>query len=175
MRQIMRLLPAIFVLSLVRAEPPDIVIVLADDMGYSDIGCFGGEVKTPVIDALAANGLRFTRFYNASRCCPSRASLLTGLYPHQAGVGHMVEDRGKPGYRGRLNERCVTIAEVLRASGYHTAMAGKWHVTPFDYETRGTSDRASCPSSAGLIVSPARSQVAAIITCRRAGRWTTNS
>ncbi|MCU0782254.1 MAG: arylsulfatase [Akkermansiaceae bacterium] len=137
-------------ISLARAEPPDIVIVLADDMGYSDIGCYGGEVRTPAIDGLAANGLRFTRFYNAARCCPTRASLLTGLYPHQAGVGHMVEDRGKPGYRGRLNNRCVTMAEVLRAAGYHTAMAGKWHVTPFDYETSKASDRGSWPLQRGF-------------------------
>ncbi|MEI6235902.1 MAG: sulfatase-like hydrolase/transferase, partial [Planctomycetota bacterium] len=72
-----------------RAAQPNIVIILADDLGYSDLGCYGGEIKTPNIDALAANGLRFTQFYNCARCCPSRASLLTGLYPHQAGVGLM--------------------------------------------------------------------------------------
>src|SRR5687767_13941316 len=104
---------------------PNIVIFLADDMGYSDIGCYGGEIATPNLDRLATGGLRFTQFYNTARCCPTRASLLTGLHPHQAGVGHMVDDRGPefPGYRGRLNDRCVTIAEVLRPAGYRTLMA----------------------------------------------------
>jgi len=112
------------------AEParPNIVILLADDMGFSDIGCYGGEIATPHLDALASNGLRFSQFYNAGRCCPTRASLLTGLYPHQTGVGHMTGDDGVPGYRGFLNDRCVTIAEVLRPAGYFTAMTGKWHV-----------------------------------------------
>ena len=72
--------------------------------------------------------MRFTQFYNTARCCPTRASLLTGLYRHQAGIGHMVEDRGAPAYQGYLNDRCVTIAEALRQGGYHTLMAGKWHV-----------------------------------------------
>ncbi len=132
------------------ARSPNIVIILADDMGYSDIGCFGGEVRTPELDALAAGGLRFTSFYNAGRCCPTRASLLTGLYPHQAGVGHMVQSRGKPGYIGRLNDRCVTIAEVLRGAGYHTAMVGKWHVTPFDYESEKASDPDTWPLQRGF-------------------------
>lgn len=109
-------------------EAPNIVLIMADDMGYSDIGCYGGEIRTPNIDRLAEGGVRFTSFYNAARCCPTRASLLTGLYPHQAGVGHMVyRDRG-PGYRGRLNRRCVTIAEVVKTAGYRTMMTGKWHV-----------------------------------------------
>src|SRR5437660_12455333 len=107
---------------------PNIVIILADDMGFSDLGCFGGEIHTPQIDKLASNGLRFTQFYNTARCCPTRAALLTGLYSHQAGVGHMTEDKGAPGYSGRLNDRCVTMAEVLRPAGYFTAMTGKWHV-----------------------------------------------
>lgn len=111
------------------APRPDIVVILADDMGYSDLGCYGGEIPTPVLDGLASNGLRFTRFYNSARCCPTRASLLTGLHPHQAGIGHMTEDRGMPGYRGRLNDQCVTLAEVLRGAGYQTLMTGKWHVT----------------------------------------------
>ena len=109
---------------------PNIVIIMADDMGFSDIGCYGSEIATPNLDRLARGGLRFTQFYNAARCCPTRAALLTGLYPHQAGVGHMMEDRGREGYRGELNRRCVTIAEVLRTAGYHTLMSGKWHVTP---------------------------------------------
>ena len=107
---------------------PNIVLIMADDMGYSDIGCYGGEVHTPNLDRLAAGGLRFTQFYNAARCCPTRASLLTGLYPHQAGIGHMVGDKGYPAYQGYLNERCVTIAEALRLGGYRTMMSGKWHV-----------------------------------------------
>ncbi len=111
------------------AVRPNIVLILADDMGYSDIGCFGGEIRTPTIDRLAAGGLRFTHFHNSARCCPSRASLLTGLYPHQAGVGDMMSDQGVDGYRGDLNRRCVTIAEVMRGAGYGTYAAGKWHVT----------------------------------------------
>jgi arylsulfatase A-like enzyme len=114
-------------LALAEAKP-NIVVILVDDMGFSDLGCYGSEIPTPHLDALAANGLRFTQFYNTGRCCPTRASLLTGLYPHQAGVGHMTDDKGVPGYAGRLNDSCVTIAEVLKPAGYFTAMAGKWHV-----------------------------------------------
>jgi len=108
---------------------PNILIIMSDDMGFSDIGCYGGEIDTPNLDSLAAKGLRFTQFYNTARCCPTRASLLTGLYPHQAGVGHMMADRGHDGYRGDLNENCVTIAETLRPAGYATYAVGKWHVT----------------------------------------------
>lgn len=110
------------------AKRPNIVLIMADDMGYSDLGCYGSEISTPNLDRLAAGGMRFTQFYNAARCCPTRASLLTGLYPHQAGVGHMVDDRGHPSYQGYLNDRCVTIAEVLKMAGYSTLMSGKWHV-----------------------------------------------
>src|SRR6187397_1890592 len=87
---------------------PNIIVILSDDIGYSDIGCFGGEISTPNLDSLAAGGLRFTQFYNTARCCPTRACLLTGLYPHQAGVGHMMTDSGEqfPGYRGDLNHSC---------------------------------------------------------------------
>ena len=108
---------------------PNIVVIMSDDMGFSDIGCYGSEIETPNLDRLAANGLRFTQFYNTSRCCPTRASLLSGLYPHQAGIGWMMSDQGVDGYRGDLNRNCMTIAEVLRQGGYATFMSGKWHVT----------------------------------------------
>ena len=108
---------------------PDIVVILADDMGFSDVGAYGGEIPTPALDRLAEDGVRFSQFYNAGRCVPTRASLLTGLYPHQAGLGLMEQDKGKPAYRGDLGEDVVTIAEVLQTSGYGTYMAGKWHVT----------------------------------------------
>ncbi len=110
------------------ADKPNIVVILVDDMGFSDLGCYGSEIPTPNLDALAADGVRFTQFYNTARCCPTRASLLTGLYPHQTGVGHMTDDKGVPGYQGRLNDSCVTIAEVLKPAGYFTIMSGKWHV-----------------------------------------------
>ncbi|MBN8732991.1 MAG: arylsulfatase [Acidobacteria bacterium] len=112
------------------AKRPNVIIMMADDMGISDLGCYGSEIRTPNIDALAKDGLRFTQFYNTARCCPTRASLLTGLYPHQAGIGHMVDDRKFPAYRGDLSSNAVTIAEVMRSGGYHTWMTGKWHVTP---------------------------------------------
>jgi len=108
---------------------PNIVLIMADDMGYSDIGCYGSEIETPTLDGLAREGVRFTQFYNTSRCCPTRAALLTGLYSHQAGIGLMTSDRGYDAYRGDLNRRCVTIAEVLRGAGYRNYMSGKWHVT----------------------------------------------
>ncbi|GAA0558822.1 arylsulfatase [Chitinophaga japonensis] len=123
-----------------QTQRPNIILIMADDMGYSDIGCYGSEIPTPNLDTLAAGGLRFSQFYNTSRCCPTRASLLTGLFPHQTGVGHMSEDPGSrkngrdihdwgtPGYKGYLNRHCVTIAEVLKTAGYHTYMAGKWHL-----------------------------------------------
>ncbi|QEG43037.1 arylsulfatase [Roseimaritima ulvae] len=110
-------------------DRPNIIYIMSDDMGYSDIGCYGSEIDTPNLNRLADNGLRFTQFYNTARCCPTRASLLTGLYPHQAGIGHMMQDRGHDGYRGDLNRQSVTIAEVLKAAGYRTYMSGKWHVT----------------------------------------------
>lgn len=107
---------------------PNIVVILVDDMGFSDIGAYGSEIPTPNLDALAETGARFTQFYNTGRCCPTRASLLTGLYSHQAGMGWMTTDQGQPGYQGALNDQCVTIAEVLGTAGYYTAMTGKWHV-----------------------------------------------
>jgi arylsulfatase len=110
------------------AGRPNIVLVMADDMGYSDLGCYGSEISTPNLDGLARGGVRFTQFYNAARCCPTRASLLTGLYSHQAGIGHMWRNFGTPAYQGYLNDRCVTLAEALRTAGYKTLMSGKWHV-----------------------------------------------
>ena len=108
---------------------PNIILMMADDMGYSDIGCYGSEIQTPRLDSLAKDGVRFTQFYNTARCCPTRATLLTGLYAHQAGIGHMMSDRGYDAYRGDLSANAVTIAEVLRGAGYATFMSGKWHVT----------------------------------------------
>lgn len=108
-----------------KSSRPNIILILADDLGYSDLGCFGSEIPTPNLDRLASRGIRMTQFYTTPRCCPTRASLLTGLYPHQAGVGNMMEDRGIPGYRGELNRDCITAAEELRLAGYRTAMVGK--------------------------------------------------
>ena len=107
---------------------PNIILILADDMGYSDLGCYGSEIRTPNLDRLAASGLRFSQMYNSARCCPSRASLLTGLNPHQTGVGHMMDALGPDSYQGYLNQNCATIADTLRAGGYATYMSGKWHV-----------------------------------------------
>ncbi len=111
------------------ASRPNIILIMSDDMGFSDIGCYGSEISTPTLDGLAAEGLRFSQFYNTARCCPTRASLLTGLYQHQAGVGHMMSDDKLPAYRGNLNTHCMTIAEVMKGAKYRTYMAGKWHVT----------------------------------------------
>ena len=112
-------------------KKPNIILIMADDMGFSDLGCYGGEIRTPNLDQLAKEGIRYRQFYNAARCCPTRASLLTGLYPHQAGMGWMAAaDLGTgPAYQDNLNNECVTIAEVLKGAGYHTYMTGKWHVT----------------------------------------------
>ncbi len=111
------------------SDRPNVIVILNDDMGYSDIGCYGGEVQTPSLDALAESGVRFTQFFNTARCSPSRASLLTGLHPHQTGIGILTEDTCPDGYPGDLNRRCVTTAEVLGANGYATYMSGKWHMS----------------------------------------------
>src|SRR5690606_16501645 len=121
-------LPTIISAQQAAAQKPNILVILADDLGYSDIGAYGGEIKTPTLDKLAEDGRKFTQFYNTARCCPSRASLLTGLYPHQAGVGHMLWDTGYPGYMTRLTSDSVTMAEVLHDAGYGTYMTGKWHL-----------------------------------------------
>ena len=106
---------------------PNIVIIMADDLGYSDLGCYGGEIETPNLDDLAKGGVRFTQFYNAARCCPTRASLLTGKYPHQVGL----DKNGQS-----LSKNAATIAEVLNQNGYRTGMTGKWHLS----ETKALSN-----------------------------------
>ena len=132
---------------------PNIVLILADDMGYSDIGCYGSEIETPNLDRLAAGGIRFAQFYNSPRCCPSRASLLSGLYSHQAGMGLMTADHGRypyPAYDGDLSKGCVTIAEALRAGGYATFMTGKWHLSPHLQTTDPNVDKSNWPLQRGF-------------------------
>ncbi|MGV3639695.1 MAG: arylsulfatase [Adhaeribacter sp.] len=117
---------------------PNIVVILADDLGYSDLGCYGSEIATPNIDKLASQGTRFKQFYNTGRCCPTRATLLTGLYPHKTGLGHMTGfDQKQPGYRGELNNQCVTIAESLKPASYSTYLSGKWHVCTNTKDEKG--------------------------------------
>ena len=106
--------------SLCAAERPNILLILADDLGWSDLGCYGGEIQTPNLDSLARNGLRFTQFYNSARCSPTRASILTGLHPHQAGF---------PNLSGVLPAHCVTMPEALKPTGYRSYMVGKWHLS----------------------------------------------
>ena len=127
-----KLLPLFAVLALTpparAADRPNIVVILADDLGFSDLGCYGSEIATPNLDKLAAGGIRFDQFYNCARCCPTRAALLTGLYPHQAGVGHMLGNWRPPSYSAGLGPNCVTLAEALKPAGYRTYHVGKWHV-----------------------------------------------
>ncbi len=110
------------------SKKPNILLILNDDMGYSDLGCYGGEVNTPTLNSLAEKGLRFTQFYNTPRCSPSRASLLTGLHPHQCGIGILTGHFGDGDYDGNIGNNCVTMAEVLKADGYGCYMSGKWHL-----------------------------------------------
>ncbi len=126
------------------AQRPNIIVILSDDMGYTDLGCYGGEIKTPAIDRLASQGLRFTQFYNNARCCPSRASLITGLYPHTAGMGHMNVPENKPGYTGSIRDHSATMAEVLRPAGYATYAVGKWHLA------QGVDERQNWPLQRGF-------------------------
>jgi len=129
------------------AGKPNIIIIIADDIGYSDLGCYGGEIETPHLDKLAYGGIRFTQFYNSARCCPTRASLLTGLHPHQAGMGYMTTDHRLPGYRGELSANAVTIAEALRSENYRNYCVGKWHVTS---QTQPDSSKHNWPLQRGF-------------------------
>ena len=131
------------------SRPPNVIVIMSDDSGYSDLGCYGGEIATPNLDALARGGVRFTQFYNTARCCPTRAALLTGLYPHQAGIGHMMDDRGLAGYRGDLSRQALTLAEAVRPAGYRTYMVGKWHVTK-KVRPEGDADRHNWPLQRGF-------------------------
>src|SRR6266581_8264521 len=108
------------------ANRPNVVVILSDDMGFSDLGCYGGEIATPNLDRLAAEGLRFTQFYNCARCCPTRAALLSGLYPHQAGVGHMLGQWHAPSYTSGLANNAATIAQLLHLADYRSYHVGKW-------------------------------------------------
>jgi arylsulfatase len=126
----------------------NVIVILTDDMGYSDIGCFGSEIKTPNIDKLAKNGLSFTHFYNTARCSPTRASLLTGLYPHQAGMGHLATENYKEtGYADDLSKNAVTMAEVFQSAGYATYMTGKWHIAK---NLGRTTDSSNWPCQRGF-------------------------
>src|SRR5690606_25977228 len=111
-----------------KQDRPNIILIMADDMGYSDLACYGSEINTPNLNRLAAEGVRFTEFYNNSICAPTRASLITGQYPHKAGVGYFDVDLGLPAYQGFLNRESLTFGEVLRSAGYSTLLSGKWHV-----------------------------------------------
>lgn len=150
------LLPA----AVLAQERPNIVLIMADDMGYSDLGCMGSEINTPNLDSLAANGVLMTNFCNTSKSCPSRASLLTGLYSWRAGMGDMTNTHSLyPEYQGWLNENCVTIAEVLGESGYSTYISGKWHVgddKQYWPERRGFNQTFHIPNGGGIYFYPSK-------------------
>ena len=133
------LAPATLLLAatLLPGKPPNILLIVADDLGYSDLGCYGGEIDTPHLDKLARHGVRLTQFYNTGRCCPSRASILTGQYPHRVGLGHMTQDIGQPGYRGRVSPDAQTIAQALQPAGYRSFLSGKWHLGTEDPTRHG--------------------------------------
>ncbi len=143
-----------------KQKRPNIIVILVDDMGYSDLGCMGSEIATPNLDQLAKNGVLFTNCYNTARCCPSRASLLTGVYQTRAGMGHMNDDKvSYPEYQGYLSKNTVTIAEALKESGYRTAMTGKWHVgdEPEHWPTkRGFERFYGIPAGGGLYFYPSK-------------------
>ncbi len=120
------------------SSKPNILYIIADDLGFSDLGCFGGEIDTPVLDSLAAGGVRLTQFYNTGRCCPSRTAILSGQYPHRVGLGHMTtNDLGRPGYRGVISDEAQTIAQALKPAGYRSFIAGKWHLGTDDPTKHG--------------------------------------
>ena len=151
---LIRLLPCLLCLPCIAdvSEKPNIIMIMSDDVGYSDIGCYGSEIDTPNLDSLAQGGVRFTQFYNTARCCPTRAALLTGLYPHQANIGHMMEDmsaKAGQAYAGDLSRNAVTISEVLKSSGYGTYMVGKWHVTK-KIKPQSDSDKYNWPLQRGF-------------------------
>lgn len=125
--------PSILVQAQIPNQRPNILLVAGDDMGWTDLGSFGSEIETPNLDELARRGVMFTDFHTSVSCSPTRSMLLSGTDNHLAGLGNMgellaPEQKGKPGYEGHLNDRVVSLAEVLRASGYHTYMSGKWHL-----------------------------------------------
>ena len=133
-------------------EKPTIVLIMCDDMGYSDLGCYGSEIKTPNLDALAETGIRFSHFRNTGRCCPSRASLLTGRHQHAVGLGWMTAvDEHRPGYRGQISDEVPTLAELLKEQGYSTYMSGKWHVTVDGaWAPEGSTPNGSYPTERGF-------------------------